>query len=142
MFPSQSKLNDERSRRSYQVSEIIKLNKQYNFRIANCALSRFMKNVYVTYFKNIFYRHRFFYIIAIYISFVLYYFSFGVVSFILFPKIPDSLKTNYAEEAYNPNGIVPRALSMIKSKFPHVIVCTDIALDPYSSMVCANTELL
>lgn len=38
------------------------------------------------------------------------------------------------EEAYNPNGIVPRALSMIKSKFPHVVVCTDIALDPYSSV--------
>ena len=61
--------------------------------------------------------------------------SFGVVSFILFPKIPDNLKTNYAEESYNPNGIVPRALSMIKSKFPQVVVCTDIALDPYSSMV-------
>ena len=38
------------------------------------------------------------------------------------------------EEAYNPNGIVPRALSMIKSKFPHVVLCTDIALDPYSSV--------
>jgi porphobilinogen synthase len=58
-----------------------------------------------------------------------------VKAFILFPKVPDSLKTNYAEEAYNPNGIVPRALSMIKSKFPDVIVATDIALDPYSSYV-------
>jgi len=60
--------------------------------------------------------------------------SFGVVCFILFPKVPDSLKTNFAEEAYNPNGIVPRALSLIKSKFPDAIVCTDIALDPYSSV--------
>lgn len=59
--------------------------------------------------------------------------SFGVRTFILFPKVPDSLKTNYAEEAYNPNGIVPRALSMIKFKYPDVIVCTDIALDPYSN---------
>ena len=58
--------------------------------------------------------------------------GYGVKSFILFPKIPDTLKTNYAEECYNPNGIVPRALSMIKSKFPEAIVCTDIALDPYS----------
>jgi porphobilinogen synthase len=58
--------------------------------------------------------------------------SFGVNTFILFPKVPDNLKTNYAEEAYNPNGIVPRALSMIKSRFPDCVVCTDIALDPYS----------
>jgi porphobilinogen synthase len=55
--------------------------------------------------------------------------------FILFPKVPDHLKTNYAEESYNPNGIVPRALKLIKNKFPHVVVCTDIALDPYSSQV-------
>mmetsp|Transcript_21740 Transcript_21740/g.19811 ORF Transcript_21740/g.19811 Transcript_21740/m.19811 type:complete len:398 (+) Transcript_21740:30-1223(+) len=59
--------------------------------------------------------------------------KYGVVSFILFPKIPDSVKSNYAEESYNPNGIVPRALKEIKQKFPDVFVCTDIALDPYSS---------
>ena len=51
----------------------------------------------------------------------------------MFPKVPDNLKTNYAEEAYNPNGIVPTAIKMIKSKFPEAIVCTDVALDPYSS---------
>lgn len=59
--------------------------------------------------------------------------KYGIGSFILFPKIPDNLKTNYAEEAYNPNGIVPRAIAAIKSKFPDVIIATDIALDPYSS---------
>ena len=58
-------------------------------------------------------------------------------SFILFPKIADSLKSNYAEESYNINGLVPRALQMIKSKFPEVVVCTDVALDPYSSQVSA-----
>lgn len=55
-------------------------------------------------------------------------------AFILFPKVPENLKTNFAEESYNPNGIVPRALALIKTKYPDVIVCTDIALDPYSSM--------
>jgi len=34
-----------------------------------------------------------------------------------------------------PIGIVPRALQMIKSKYPDVIISTDIALDPYSSEV-------
>ena len=58
--------------------------------------------------------------------------QYGVNSFILFPKIADSLKSNYAEECYNPNGLVMRALSMIKDKYPDVTVCTDIALDPYS----------
>jgi porphobilinogen synthase len=27
---------------------------------------------------------------------------YGVGSFVLFPKVPDNLKTNYGEEAYNP----------------------------------------
>jgi porphobilinogen synthase len=60
--------------------------------------------------------------------------ALGIQSFILFPKVPDNLKTNYAEECYNPNGIVPRALRMIKAKHPDIIMCTDVALDPYSSM--------
>ena len=43
---------------------------------------------------------------------------YGVKTFVLFPKVPDELKTNLGVEAYNPNGIVPRAVSMIKDKFP------------------------
>ncbi|GMH82120.1 hypothetical protein TrVE_jg12984 [Triparma verrucosa] len=57
---------------------------------------------------------------------------YGVKTFVLFPKVPDELKTNLGVEAYNPNGIVPRAVSMIKDKFPEATVCTDVALDPYS----------
>jgi porphobilinogen synthase len=60
--------------------------------------------------------------------------SFGVKSFIVFPKVPDEVKTNRGEEAYNPDGIVPRAVKMLKDALPDSIVCTDIALDPYSSM--------
>eukprot|EP01040_Poterioochromonas_malhamensis_P007476 gene7476-8064_t len=59
--------------------------------------------------------------------------KYGVRAFVLFPKVDDKLKTNYAEESYNPNGIVPRAIAMIKSKFPDVVVVTDVALDPYAS---------
>ena len=59
-------------------------------------------------------------------------YQYGVRSFILFPKVPDELKTNLGVEAYNPEGIVHRALRMIKDKFPESIVCTDVALDPYS----------
>eukprot|EP00981_Chlorochromonas_danica_P004668 scaffold926_cov166-Ochromonas_danica.AAC.9 len=60
--------------------------------------------------------------------------KYGVKAFVLFPKVPDHLKSNYAEESYNPDGIVPRALALIKHKYPHVVVATDVALDPYSSM--------
>jgi len=60
--------------------------------------------------------------------------QYGVRSFVIFPKVPESLKTNRGEEAYNPSGIVPRALAMLKTALPDSIVCTDVALDPYSSM--------
>jgi porphobilinogen synthase len=60
-------------------------------------------------------------------------YQYGVKSFIVFPKVPDHLKTVRGEEAYNPDGIVPRAVKMLKEALPDSIVCTDIALDPYSS---------
>jgi len=60
--------------------------------------------------------------------------QYGVRSFVIFPKVPDKLKSNRGEEAYNPSGIVPRALAMLKKALPDSIVCTDVALDPYSSM--------
>ena len=60
-------------------------------------------------------------------------FAEGVKTFVLFPKVPDELKTNLGVEAYNPKGIVPRAIQMIKEKFPESVVCTDVALDPYSN---------
>jgi len=56
----------------------------------------------------------------------------GVKTFVLFPKVDDALKTNLGVEAYNPEGIVPRAIRMIKEKYPDSIVVTDVALDPYS----------
>jgi len=56
----------------------------------------------------------------------------GVGTFVLFPKVDDALKSNLAAEAYNPEGIIPRAIRLIKSKYPEAIVTTDVALDPYS----------
>jgi porphobilinogen synthase len=56
----------------------------------------------------------------------------GVKTFVLFPKVDDGLKTNLGIESYNPEGIVPRALRLIKDAYPDCIVCTDVALDPYS----------
>jgi len=58
--------------------------------------------------------------------------ALGVKSFILFPKVPDGLKTNFADECYNPEGIVPRAVALVKAAHPEATICTDVALDPYS----------
>jgi porphobilinogen synthase len=59
-------------------------------------------------------------------------YQYGVKTFVLFPKVPDKLKTNLGVDAYNPEGIVPRAIRIIKEKYPESVVCTDVALDPYS----------
>lgn len=57
----------------------------------------------------------------------------GVNSFVLFPKIPDALKSPTGDEAYNDNGLVPRAIRLLKDKYPDIVIYTDVALDPYSS---------
>lgn len=57
----------------------------------------------------------------------------GVKSVVLFPAIDDSLKTPLAEESWNPDGLVPRAIKAIKKAHPDVVVITDVALDPYNS---------
>lgn len=57
----------------------------------------------------------------------------GVSNVILFPKIPDDVKTNAADECYNPKGLIPNLISKIKDKYGgQVNVWTDVALDPYS----------
>jgi porphobilinogen synthase len=55
----------------------------------------------------------------------------GVPALALFPVI-ESGKTNEAEEAYNPEGLVPRVVRELKARFPELGVMTDIALDPYT----------
>ncbi|XVF39306.1 hypothetical protein PTKIN_Ptkin01aG0024200 [Pterospermum kingtungense] len=57
----------------------------------------------------------------------------GVKSIVLFPKVPDALKAPTGDEAYNDNGLVPRAIRLLKDKYPELVIYTDVALDPYSS---------
>ncbi|XP_024990134.1 delta-aminolevulinic acid dehydratase, chloroplastic isoform X1 [Cynara cardunculus var. scolymus] len=57
----------------------------------------------------------------------------GVNSIVLFPKVPDALKTPTGDEAYNDSGLVPRTIRLLKDKYPDLIIYTDVALDPYSS---------
>lgn len=57
----------------------------------------------------------------------------GVPMMALFPVIDTPLKSLGAEEAYNPDGLVPRVVATLKKEFPELGVMTDIALDPYTS---------
>lgn len=57
----------------------------------------------------------------------------GVPAIALFPVIDASLKSDDAREAFNENGLVPRAVSALKQRFPELGVITDVALDPYTS---------
>eukprot|EP01052_Picozoa_sp_SAG31_P026115 SAG31_NODE_2342_length_5912_cov_1.363152_12_plen_226_part_00 len=56
----------------------------------------------------------------------------GIGMIEVFPAIADELKTESAEEAWNPAGLVPTAISMLKAEWPELVVVTDVALDPYS----------
>jgi porphobilinogen synthase len=57
----------------------------------------------------------------------------GVPALALFPVIEPKLKSEKAEEAFNPDGLVPRVVQALKKEFPDLGVMTDIALDPYTS---------
>jgi len=51
----------------------------------------------------------------------------------VFPVIAKEVKTLDGREAANPEGLVPRAVAMLKKEFPELGVITDAALDPYTT---------
>src|SRR5690349_15253478 len=59
--------------------------------------------------------------------------NLGLRSVLLFVKVPDNLKDNEGKEALNPQGLMQRAVKLVKEVDPEMIVMTDVALDPYSS---------
>ena len=57
----------------------------------------------------------------------------GIPALALFPNTPDHLRNENATEAYNPDNLMCRALSAIKSAVPEIGLIADVALDEYSS---------
>ena len=57
----------------------------------------------------------------------------GIPVLALFPAIDASKKSLLAQEAYNENGLVPRAISALKKAFPQLGILSDVALDPYTT---------
>ncbi|HEY1845721.1 MAG TPA: porphobilinogen synthase [Buttiauxella sp.] len=57
----------------------------------------------------------------------------GVPVLSLFPVIESAGKSLHAEEAWNPNGLVQRAVRALKDAVPELGLLTDVALDPYTT---------
>ena len=60
-------------------------------------------------------------------------FGAGIPMIALFPNIEQALRTPEGEQAWNPDGLVPRAVRALKETLPELGVMTDAALDPYTS---------
>lgn len=58
----------------------------------------------------------------------------GLKSVLLFVKVPDERKNNAGTEAYNPRGLMQRAVKAVKNSVPDMYVMTDVAMDPYSNL--------
>ena len=59
-------------------------------------------------------------------------YGLGIPAIALFPVIPQHIKTADAREAYNPHGLIQKAVRAIKKKLPALGVITDVALDPFT----------
>jgi porphobilinogen synthase len=59
--------------------------------------------------------------------------KFGIPVLAIFPAIDSSVKTPDGREAFNPKGLVPRAIAALKKRFPELGIMADVALDPYTT---------
>jgi len=56
----------------------------------------------------------------------------GIPAIALFPVISNHFKSECAEEAFNPEGLVQRCIKALKQATPDLGIITDVALDPYT----------
>ncbi|WP_286240875.1 porphobilinogen synthase [Neptuniibacter halophilus] len=59
--------------------------------------------------------------------------ALGVPAMALFPVTPMDVKSEFAEESYNPDGLAQRAVKAIKDACPEMGIMTDVALDPFTT---------
>jgi len=57
----------------------------------------------------------------------------GIPAIALFPVVPTEKKSLDAAEAYNPDGLIQRAVRALKTEFPDLGIITDVALDPFTT---------
>ena len=59
--------------------------------------------------------------------------ALGIPAIALFPVVDAEHKSLSADEAWNPDGLVQRAVRSIKDAVPELGVITDVALDPFTT---------
>ncbi len=59
--------------------------------------------------------------------------ALGIPAIALFPVVGADGKSDTADEAWNPDGLIQRAVRALKDAQPELGVITDVALDPYTS---------
>lgn len=57
----------------------------------------------------------------------------GIPAIALFPVISADKKSDDAQEAYNPDGLVQRSVRTLKQALPDLGIITDVALDPFTT---------
>lgn len=57
----------------------------------------------------------------------------GIPLVAIFPAVDPALKTAEAEEAYNPDNLICRAVKAVKEAHPDMGIMCDVALDPFTS---------
>lgn len=60
-------------------------------------------------------------------------YALGIHCVDLFAVVPEEKKDAAGTEAWNPQGVVPRAIAAIKKRVPDMLVMTDVALDPFNT---------
>ena len=58
--------------------------------------------------------------------------SLGIPAIAMFPHINSALKSADAHEVLNEDGLIPRAIKIVKEAAPNLGVIVDVALDPYT----------
>lgn len=59
--------------------------------------------------------------------------NLGIMTFVLFPAIPEKDKDKTATYSYAEDNFYLHAIHKIKTTFPQIILMSDVAMDPYSS---------
>ncbi|MGI0119466.1 porphobilinogen synthase [Zooshikella sp. RANM57] len=57
----------------------------------------------------------------------------GIPAIALFPAPDAAVKSADAKAAYDPDGLMQRAINTVKNAFPELGIITDVALDPYTT---------
>lgn len=59
--------------------------------------------------------------------------SLGINTFVLFPAVEENLKDKYGSYSWSNDNFYLHVIGELKSRYPNIVLMSDVALDPYSS---------